>query len=900
MSDRIDDLTVDFFQSLFARVFSEPFTEGASARDRRRIERRVEETADAASQALSRFLTNRDVTTSEAEALLDGLAFLGDALTVADVSNPNEIPEVVAEAALAGVPLPDGLNEDAHGALFRVSAFSTVQVLMRVGAVMREWQQMAFIDDFGLDRQVVAQLDAISAEADALGVGGGPVADERFELAYRDRLLQRSHLVDAGTLRMAAGLTVGLRELFVMPRVRPRPRMAPADAEEAAELMGLGDARRLLGQLSGDAADNADAPTALDHLSGPARSVVVGLPGSGKSTLLEWLQLQVAGARVTLVAADRQAIPVLLRVRELDMAALPGVDALVEAATGSRDFASFAPAGWTRRQFEAGRVLLLLDGVDEVHPDEREARLLPWLHGLVAEFPHGRYVVSSRPTGYAAGTLADDSFDECDLLHFDAEQMQEYARHWCTSVRLSRREPEAEAREQGAEDGDAIVAGFEDTPHIADLAQTPLMLSAICLVYYYERGELPDDRVKLYRMCVEGLLHNWDDRRGLRSDFSLEEQLRACRDLALVMQIDGRAESDEAEVLDVFTEALGDAGRARELLAHARQRAGLLVERRAGVFAFAHLTFQEYLAALAVYEGNDRGVSIEGVVGECRDGRWAEVIPLLCGIVRTPRARQILDALIDVDGDPAGALILEAFLAAGQEVRDDPVSGGMAVAAALRTVRHGGALRVPALLERVAPEVVGPIANAAVMHDRLIPRAVRSWLQAHPGRLVEAPLLARLAQCAAEDSLDSGWAHDAIEILCRAGSDDSLRKLSPFAMDGGDYAADLIVALATRGRLKRFSGPGAPGYDAFLGAWARWAAPVGWGAMAASHLAALLFVRMDLRSGCAASPHVYAALAVRFRKLVSTLDPLRAPHARWSRAADAIEAALRKASEPTN
>ena len=78
MSDRIDDLTVDFFQALFGRVFSDPLTGDASSRERRRIQRRVEETADAASKSLSRFLVNRQTPPDVAEVLLDGLSRLGD------------------------------------------------------------------------------------------------------------------------------------------------------------------------------------------------------------------------------------------------------------------------------------------------------------------------------------------------------------------------------------------------------------------------------------------------------------------------------------------------------------------------------------------------------------------------------------------------------------------------------------------------------------------------------------------------------------------------------------------------------------------------------------------------------------------------------------------------------
>ncbi len=91
--------------------------------------------------------------------------------------------------------------------------------------------------------------------------------------------------------------------------------------------------------------------------------------------------------------------------------------------------------------------------------------------------------------------------------------------------RLARNEPQDEARHEGGKDGDRIVGGFKENLYVRDLARNPLMLSAICLVDYFEGGRLPQDRCLLYRLCVEGLLHHWDQRRGIHSEFGLGEKL---------------------------------------------------------------------------------------------------------------------------------------------------------------------------------------------------------------------------------------------------------------------------------------------------------------------------------------------------------------------------------------
>jgi len=277
--------------------------------------------------------------------------------------------------------------------------------------------------------------------------------------------------------------------------------------------------------------------SALDFVATHPRTVLIGLPGSGKSTFLEWLQLQTASAELPFLPGNQQAIPLLLRVRQLDPRALPRGGALIERATGSSDQAVLMPREWIARQLAAGRVLFMLDGLDEVDIQVRDDLIIPWIRNICQEFPTCRYLISSRPVGYRQESLSDLKFAECRILDFDKPKISEYVQHWCTAVRLSQNEASDEARREGERDADTILAGFKDNPYIDNLARNPLMLSAVCLVNYFERGRLPEDRALLYKLCVEGLLHHWDQRRGIQSAFGLDEKLRACRELAVYCNV---------------------------------------------------------------------------------------------------------------------------------------------------------------------------------------------------------------------------------------------------------------------------------------------------------------------------------------------------------------------------
>jgi hypothetical protein len=410
MTSSVADQVIEFYNSLFDQIFSQPFrSEIQETIKRRDVIRQIEASADAASQSLTRFFLNERLNETKVANILTGFIELPELLKLEDIANPNVTPETVVEDLITKLPCPRSIKREGKDAVYRVALHSVVQGLMLVGPVMAEWRRLNFSRTFELPNRVVNQLNLITEQLTTVGSSGQAAEDERFELTYRDYLLQRFYRVEAGTVRMTTQMAVDLRELFVMPRALARPKSKENNAAviDPKSLMNLQAARQIFGAGIGrkKATDETKTKknkgiTALNQVKRAARNVIIGLPGSGKSTFLEWLQLKLAAAEVMLVLGGGQAIPILLRVRELNPKKLPQGKVLIEKATASKDRAALMPEGWLDRQMKAGRVLFMLDGLDETEPELCDRYIIPWLAEMCERYGDCGYLVSSRPVGY--------------------------------------------------------------------------------------------------------------------------------------------------------------------------------------------------------------------------------------------------------------------------------------------------------------------------------------------------------------------------------------------------------------------------------------------------------------------------------------------------------------------
>ncbi|WP_052441334.1 serine protease [Streptacidiphilus anmyonensis] len=397
---------------------------------------------------------------------------------------------------------------------------------------------------------------------------------------------------------------------------------------------------------AGDKDDEDAGPAARrveDALAQQPRILLRGNAGSGKTTLLQWL--------TTLCARDelpeqlhqfKGCTPILLRLRALARPgqALPGPEEFLKAS-GNPLAGSRGSEGWVSDRMAEGRVLLLVDGIDEAPASERR-RVREWLSGLLAAYPGIRCLVTTRPSAVREGWLAELGFAELDLLPMSRADVTSFIDRWHAAAAAGAGDDE-EQGERLMRWRSVLTEAVGRKQDLGRLATNPLMCSLLCALNADRQGHLPSGRMALYDAALEMLLVRRDEERGVdpaSEGLALGEaqQQALLQKLAYWLIRNGQSELSRSQALARIEHALPQMpqiqGDAEQVLRHLLVRSGLLREPAPGAVDFVHRTFQDYLGAQAAVEEGDVPLLVE----RAHEDQWEDVIRLAVGHAR-PRER---------------------------------------------------------------------------------------------------------------------------------------------------------------------------------------------------------------------------------------------------------------------
>ncbi len=393
-----------------------------------------------------------------------------------------------------------------------------------------------------------------------------------------------------------------------------------------------------------------------------AHAVLLGDPGSGKTTFVNYLTYRLAevaagnGSPDDLPEALRDLWPMRLILREAARYLPPDAhgtaDMLWKAVhadltqrlgeVAAERLLPYLQARLVRRGF------FLLDGLDEVPAAHRRREcLLEAIQSLLGTLqPGGRVLLTARPYAYADPEWQLPGLPILALAPFNEEQVSRFVARWYQAVGpvMSWGPEESQGR------GEQLSTALQERPRLGDLASRPLLLTLMTTLHT-SWGQLPEDRAELYEESVKLLLSRWQRARTVRMPEGEEEQpgitakldtelhplRRALEQLAYAAHArqgeaaerdDAPAGIPEQEVLAALCQVLPQDVNATAVLPYLKYRAGLLLERRPGVYAFPHRSFQEYLAACHLAETEkDFGGRLRELIWD--DATWWREVFLL-------------------------------------------------------------------------------------------------------------------------------------------------------------------------------------------------------------------------------------------------------------------------------
>ncbi|GAA2963154.1 NACHT domain-containing protein [Actinokineospora diospyrosa] len=324
----------------------------------------------------------------------------------------------------------------------------------------------------------------------------------------------------------------------------------------------------------------------LDHFLGtpePCVLAVLGGPGSGKTTLL----------RKTARDTCEHGTPVLLFLRDhlREILAGTGLAEIVTARLARRGLDD--PHGWVERKLASGRCVVLLDGLDEVARVQDRRSVSAWVEHQVASSPNNDFVLTSRPRGFLDAPV--EGATALQVRPFTAAQVRDFIHGWY----------QATTRADDPGEAEDLLTRLDEAPALAELTVNPLLLTMIATVHQF-RGALPGSRADLYKEICEVMLWHREEAKKLATPGNSRHKMVLLRSLAYLMMTNGVRKLAREVLLAEFTRLLRRLSTPLDAEGHLAQIVsdGLLVEWEREQFAFAHLTFQEYLAAAYIREKN--------------------------------------------------------------------------------------------------------------------------------------------------------------------------------------------------------------------------------------------------------------------------------------------------------
>ena len=388
---------------------------------------------------------------------------------------------------------------------------------------------------------------------------------------------------------------------------------------------------------------------------------VLGQFGSGKTTFLQSLAYQCDRGTF---APDH--VPILITLREIaEESRHRGELSLFNTIHQSLLISGIRDSDVSATLLQAGRILLLLDGIDEVQHQDMTA-VLKEIRKFSDKFYKNRFVIACRTTAQIPMLRG---FTDVEVALFTPSQIASFAQKWFVIA--------TKTTTQFAQARVAQLMQQLELPEnwqLRQLIAIPLFLQLACWDFHGQ-ARLLSQRAEFYKHGLDLLLGKWDAVKGVErdaanQDFLLPQKLRLLSQLATVTFEQGESFFEQRTITQYISDYLHNQSEstlepeelqlASERLLHTiAAQHGILIERSRGVFSFLSPAFQEYLVARKIANHahpEALTTALAALISHLIDPRWREVFLLTAMLLRSADLlihfmKQQIDTLIAQDSE---------------------------------------------------------------------------------------------------------------------------------------------------------------------------------------------------------------------------------------------------------
>ena len=311
--------------------------------------------------------------------------------------------------------------------------------------------------------------------------------------------------------------------------------------------------------------------------------LVLGEGGSGKTNALTRITYDLC--RRKMESPTTVIVPFLLRAR--DLATDPSCSLLDHAVAHVRSLRPDLKQPFSADDLHEGRVLFMVDGLDEVGDAARTDQIVNSMLRFAADYPRCQVIATSRGTEYIKNSEIIKAFTPYNIATLNLSQAEKIIKA------LSRRK--SLSNEESAE----ILRQLRD---IHGVTLSPLIVTIFAATSDITRRDVPPNITELFKKYTELMLGRWDEGK------KLHQQTQApIKDLVL-QQIAFRLHDRRLTSLSIaeFRSMVQEELRTRGFIEETELLYDEIVE-RSGLFRvyserieFRHLLFQEFFAGRAI------------------------------------------------------------------------------------------------------------------------------------------------------------------------------------------------------------------------------------------------------------------------------------------------------------